>query len=105
MFDFKKEGFSEEIKKAVWNSSSEFQRDKAGAWMKWSEYGNRNNKEGWEIDHKKPINKGGTDSLSNLQALNWENNASKNDDYPKWTSVVSSNGSENIKKEQQQSEA
>ena len=32
---------------------------------------------GWEVDHKNPISKGGTDSLRNLQALHWEANREK----------------------------
>ena len=37
---------------------------------------------GWEIDHIKPVSKGGTDDLSNLQPLQWENNRRKGDNYP-----------------------
>ena len=32
---------------------------------------------GWEVDHKNPISKGGTDSLRNLQALHWKANRQK----------------------------
>jgi hypothetical protein len=40
-------------------------------------YGNTNSKLGWEIDHIKPVTKGGGDNLENLQLLQWENNRRK----------------------------
>jgi len=39
---------------------------------------------GWEIDHIKPVAKGGSDDLANLQPLQWENNRHKSDDWPYW---------------------
>lgn len=69
-----------------------WRQDYAGAWIKKSEYGNCKSDFGWEIDHQKPVVKGGNDSSSNLVPLQWENNRSKGDDYPNWSTVVSSNG-------------
>jgi len=34
---------------------------------------------GWELDHKNPIARGGTESPRNLQALHWEENRAKSD--------------------------
>ncbi len=36
---------------------------------------------GWEIDHKKPISKKGSDHGHNLQAMHWEENRKKSDKY------------------------
>lgn len=50
--------------------------------IRYSEHGNTNSDVGWEIDHKKPTAKGGSDTLDNLQPLQWENNRAKGDNYP-----------------------
>lgn len=64
--------------------SSQFRKDKCGLKIEHKYYGNTDEKTGWEIDHIKPIAKGGLDKLDNLQPLQWENNRSKSDNYPKW---------------------
>ncbi|MFW6273130.1 MAG: HNH endonuclease signature motif containing protein [bacterium] len=61
-----------------------YRKDTCGAWMKRSEHGNILSTYGWEIDHILPKSKGGSDDLSNLQPLQWENNRNKGDDYPQW---------------------
>lgn len=80
-------GWDESTKRAVWNAcricpgydAATWRYDRYGTPMKWEQYGNRSSEHGWEIDHIHPQSKGGGDQRSNLQALNWKNNASKSD--------------------------
>lgn len=39
-------------------------------------------KQGWEVDHKNPKSKGGTDNPRNLQALQTKANREKGSKYP-----------------------
>ncbi len=83
--------FNDSIKRQVWNKaqvvpgvdSTARRKDRCGAWIDWNQYGvTTDNGTGWEIDHIKPVSKGGGDELDNLQPLQWQNNREKSDDYP-----------------------
>ncbi len=59
------------------NDPNIWRQDACGAWINRNEYGNRGSQYGWEIDHIQSKDRGGSDSLSNLRPLQWQNNASK----------------------------
>ena len=95
--DTSRKTFSDDEIQKVWNKAKKidgededvYRKDYAGAWIKRDEYGNVESTLGWEIDHRKPVAKRGADELSNLDPLQWNNNRTKSDDYPKWkTSMI-----------------
>lgn len=99
--------FTQDIIDKVWNKgsivdgydASLFRKDSCGAWIVKGKYGDTNSPFGWEIDHVYPQAKGGDDNLLNLRPMQWENNRSKNDDYPNYDTKVCADGSRNINKE------
>ena len=70
-----------------WDSTRTRKDNACGATIQRSQYGNRDSKYGWEVDH---INPDGSDNISNLQPLQWENNVAKSDARNgKWVCAVS----------------
>ena len=75
------------MKDAVWRRGrivagydpAKFRQDACQSWMRYTDYGDTNSLYGWEIDHILAVARGGSDSLWNLQPLQWENNRQKGD--------------------------
>ena len=57
-----------------------WRKDPEGNVIRYGSYGTQG-EYGWEIDHKKPRSKGGTDNIRNLQPLQWEENRAKSNKY------------------------
>ncbi|MGH9714003.1 MAG: HNH endonuclease signature motif containing protein [Candidatus Acidiferrales bacterium] len=87
--------FDEKTIEAVWQKGkpeppyASFRKDACGASMMRDKYG-KTERWGWEIDHIKPVGKGGDDDVGNLQPLQWENNRHKADDYPSYNCKIKS---------------
>lgn len=81
--------YSDALRMQVWSKAQVvhgcnpnlIRKDSCGALIHWAKYG-YTIQYGWEIDHIKPVVKGGDDTISNLQPLQWQNNRKKGDDYP-----------------------
>lgn len=86
----------EKATKVANNNPDVFRQDYAGAWIRRSDYGNRDSQYGWEIDHIKPLAKGGTYDDTNLLPAHWKNNKEKGDNYPNWSTAITSEGAHNI---------
>lgn len=95
--------FSAEKVKIVWekgiivpeHNSNEWRKDQCKAWINRGSYGKTDTIYGWEVDHITPKAKGGSDNLSNLRPLQWDNNREK--DAGKSNCVVTSQGNKNIR--------
>lgn len=95
--------WSNEQKLAVWkkgaivpsNDPVMFRKDQCGAWIKWSDFENRDSEYGWDIDYITPLSTGGSDALSNLRPLQWQNLAASS--LGRLTCAVTGSGTDNIR--------
>ncbi len=75
---------------AVWDSATvmegrdpkEYRKDCHGNPIRFCDYGDCHSPFGWEIDHIVPLARGGSEELSNLQALQWRSCRMKNEFWP-----------------------
>lgn len=88
--DSKGNAFLPDVIDAVWKKArtvpgtdpEQVRKDPCGAWIERKNFGKTTHMgTGWEIDHIFPVERGGTDKLNNLQALQWENNRQKGNSF------------------------
>ena len=87
--DRKGRRFSEERIQQVWERGKTipgkdpnlYRRDSAGNEIYRHSYG-KNSEKGWEVDHKNPVDKDGSDNLRNLRPLQTDENRQKGNKYP-----------------------
>ena len=66
----------QKARKVIGYDPNQVRMDDFGHYIVWGDYGNRESDYGWEVDHIRPTVLGGLDTLGNIRALNWRNNAS-----------------------------
>ena len=76
----KKDQAWEKAKPIRGKSEDVWRKDQQGNKIRKGSYGTTG-KYGWELDHKKPKSKGGSDSSKNIQPLHWKENRKKSDKY------------------------
>lgn len=107
---------TEALKKEVWNRGRQVEgydgnmvrKDACDAFMIYSDYGKADSIYGWQIDHVCPVaflaklgyTEDQINNIENLRPMNWRNNISKSDDYPSYTSAITSDGDLNVEKEE-----
>ena len=73
--------FSDDMIQSVWEKGiivkgynpDVLRKDHWGAWIIKNHYGTCKSEYSWEVDHISPQSDGGTDDISNLRPLQWEN--------------------------------
>ena len=58
-----------------------YRKDAYGKKIRKASYG-KHGEYGWELDHKNPKSKGGSDKQQNIQPIHWKENQKKSDKYP-----------------------
>lgn len=102
----------DEKRVAIWSKMTtvagkderKYRLDACGALMDWDKYGDRQNDNGWEVDHvvpktllsKKEVPEDEIDDEINLRPMQWQNNDSKSSDYPEYQASVKYEGGKNV---------
>jgi hypothetical protein len=97
--------FSEEKIWQIWDKAYQitisdapmWRKDECGAWIRRIDYENPGSQYGWVADYITPESEGGSDDISNLRPLQWENILRKKDGSLECPVIAS--GTENVKRD------
>ena len=69
-------------------------KDMAGAWIEWDQF-ETEDEYGWRVSPLIPLSKGGSMDWMALIPLHWKNAQSRGEDFPRYTTIISSEGDTN----------
>ena len=69
-------------------------KDMAGAWIEWDQL-ETEGEYGWELYPLIPLSRGGSMDWMSLLPLHWQNAQSRGEDFPRYTTTISSQGETN----------
>lgn len=69
-------------------------KDMAGAWIEWDQF-ETEDEYGWRVSPLIPLSKGGSMDWMALIPLHWRNAQSRGEDFPRYTTIISSEGDTN----------
>ena len=94
------------LRDLIWNrakvvegyDANQRRKDIAGAWIEWDQF-ETEDEYGWRVYPLIPLSKGGSIDWMSLIPLHWQNAQSRGENFPYYTTTISSKDDTNIRME------